>query len=125
MAIDEVDGAVILAVGCRYHNESSGGFIDTYRMENGVWTHTSHLLASGSTALFGYSVSLFGKNLAVGAPGDANGGSNLDQGAIFTYTATPEGAWLSSGLKAGPGHWGTQQQQHSQRMGTSLSISGR
>jgi hypothetical protein len=67
--------------------DTSRGAAYVFLRTGNVWTQQAKLLASDGAANdhFGYSVSIYGDNIIVGAPDD-NVGANTDQGSIYFFS---------------------------------------
>ncbi len=87
-----VDGRRIV-VGA-YHVTAGGqrGAAYVFRKDGRAWIEEARLVASNpAPASFGYSVSISGGYIAVGAPGDAEAGSGA--GATYLFRRGPLGNW--------------------------------
>jgi hypothetical protein len=108
-----------LAVGAYADDDqgSSSGSVYVYTRTGGVWTQQAKLTASDgeSDDWFGYSLSLSGDSLAVGAFGDDDQGSGSGSAYVFTRSG---GAWTQQAkLTALDGALGDE-------FGYSLTLSG-
>ena len=80
-----------LAVGAEERDRSGSVYVYG-RLPDGRWEVPVRLIPydSGRNKLFGYRVALSGPHIAVGAPGDTEGG--FKAGAVYVYTLT-DGLW--------------------------------
>jgi hypothetical protein len=102
-----------LAVGA-YNSDSAGRVYVFERSPQGKWTPQARLEASNADPLdeFGFSVSLSGDTLAVGAPSEDSHATGVDgdqgnddndvySGAVYLFTRSFQGSWRQSAyLKA-------------------------
>ncbi|HPF37572.1 MAG TPA: FG-GAP repeat protein [Phycisphaerae bacterium] len=117
----DVSGDTVV-VGAPYDDMSgmNNGSAYIFRKTGGVWTQTQKLVPvysfSNAMQVFGYSVSLDGATLAVGAPADDQDRSN--SGAVYVFSEDIDGVWRQvSKLKC-------QSQSMDANLGYSVAIDG-
>lgn len=108
---DSIQTTITNGPGVSFDNlASSSGAVYVYKRTNNLWTQHAYLKASNArfNDYFGSSVSLFGKTLAVGAPGQdglqntiTNGGAassvigKTDSGAVYLFTLAGD-SWVQT-----------------------------
>jgi hypothetical protein len=77
------------------------GSVYAFRWDGAAWSQEAKLIAEVNPIgdWFGYSVSLIGNRVAIGAPGE--GGMGSDAGAVYVFGRSSGGAWSQQALLYG------------------------
>jgi hypothetical protein len=110
-----------VVVGARGRNNYRGSAYVFTRASNGVWSQQAKLTASdgSSSDYFGYSVSVSGDSVVVGAPGDDSSSSISDTGSAYVFIRSSSGVWSQQAKLTAEADSGV-----GDEFGRSVSVSG-